>query len=84
VEVNQRFPPSSPNCARSSSRTEIFNISAPVTLIHTRTVDPRYGAKVTGKVGKTTVGFRWPTARPRKGQADDASADPRRTAGRVR
>ena len=36
---------------------EIFSIQAPVTFVHTRTiVDPLYGAKLTGKVGKTTVG----------------------------
>ena len=30
----------------------------PVNLVHTRTiVDPRYGAKLTGKVGKTTLGL---------------------------
>ena len=30
----------------------------PVTFIHTRTiVDPRYGAKLSGKIGKTTVGL---------------------------
>jgi hypothetical protein len=30
----------------------------PITFIHTRTiVDPRYGAKLSGKIGKTTVGL---------------------------
>ena len=58
IEVNRRFP-----LFFSELRPfflegqEVFNIRGPVTLIHTRTiVDPRYGAKLTGKVGKTTVG----------------------------
>ncbi len=59
IEVNQRFP-----LFFSELRPfflegqEIFNIQGPVTFVHTRTiVDPRYGAKVTGKVGKTTLGL---------------------------
>ena len=59
VQVNQRFP-----LFFSELRPfflegqEIFSIPGPVTLVHTRTiVDPRYGAKITGKVGRTTVGF---------------------------
>ncbi len=59
IEVNQRFP-----LFFSELRPfflegqEIFNIQGPVTFVHTRTiVDPRYGGKVTGKVGKTTLGF---------------------------
>ena len=58
IEVNQRFP-----LFFSELRPfflegqEVFDIRGPVTLIHTRTiVDPRYGAKITGKVGKTTLG----------------------------
>ena len=58
IEVNQRFP-----LFFSELRPfflegqEVFNIRGPATLIHTRTiVDPRYGAKLTGKVGKTTLG----------------------------
>ena len=58
IEVNQRFP-----LFFSELRPfflegqEVFDIRGPVTLIHTRTiVDPRYGAKLTGKVGKTTLG----------------------------
>lgn len=36
---------------------EIFQFRGPVNLVHTRTiVDPEYGGKLTGKVGKTTVG----------------------------
>ena len=58
IEVNQRFP-----LFFSELRPfflegqEVFDIRGPVNLIHTRTiVDPRYGAKITGKVGKTTLG----------------------------
>ena len=37
---------------------DIFRIVGPITFIHTRTiVDPRYGAKLSGKVGKTTIGL---------------------------
>ena len=59
VEVNQRFPLFYPELRPFFLEgQEIFSIPGPVTLVHTRTiVDPRYGAKVTGKVGKTTVGF---------------------------
>jgi len=61
IEVNQRFP-----LFYSEQRPfflegqEIFQStggSSSVNLVHTRTiVDPRYGAKLTGKVGKTTLG----------------------------
>lgn len=59
VDVNQRFPLFFPELRPFFLEgQEIFNIPGPITLVHTRTiVDPRYGAKVTGKVGKTTVGF---------------------------
>ena len=59
IEVNQRFP-----LFFSELRPfflegqEIFSLSGPVNFVHTRTiVDPRYGGKVTGKVGKTTLGL---------------------------
>jgi hypothetical protein len=58
IEVNQRFP-----LFFSELRPfflegqEIFNFTSPITFVHTRTiVDPRFGAKLTGKVGRTTVG----------------------------
>ena len=58
IDVNQRFP-----LFFSELRPfflegqEIFNVLAPVNFVHTRTiVDPRFGAKLTGKVGQTTVG----------------------------
>ena len=58
IEVNQRFP-----LFFSELRPfflegqEIFNVPGPVTFLHTRTiVDPRFGVKLTGKVGRTTIG----------------------------
>ena len=74
IEVNQRFP-----LFFSELRPfflegqEIFSLQAPVTLVHTRTiVDPRYGGKVTGKVGKTTVGMLFANDEA-PGNLDDAS-----------
>ena len=59
IEVNQRFP-----LFFSELRPfflegqEIFTIQGPVTFVHTRTiVDPRFGAKLTGKVGRNTLGI---------------------------
>ena len=59
VDVNQRFPLFFAELRPFFLEgQEIFSIPGPITLVHTRTiVDPRYGAKVTGKVGRTTVGF---------------------------
>ena len=58
VEVNQRFP-----LFYSELRpfflegSEIFQIEAPVTFVHTRTiVDPDYGAKLSGQVGRLALG----------------------------
>ena len=58
IEVNQRFP-----LFFSELRPfflegqEVFATRGPANLVHTRTiVDPRYGGKLTGKVGKTTLG----------------------------
>ena len=58
IETNLRFPISfrelRPFFVEGS---EIFNISAPVTIVHTRTiVDPDYGAKVSGQLGRFTLG----------------------------
>jgi hypothetical protein len=59
IETNQRFP-----LFFSEQRPfflegqEAFNVQSPVRAIHTRTiVDPRYGAKITGKMGRTLLGF---------------------------
>ena len=58
IEVNRRFP-----LFFSELRpffiegNEIFEMRGPVTFVHTRTiVDPLFGAKLTGKTGKFTVG----------------------------
>jgi hypothetical protein len=59
IEINQRFP-----LLFAELRPfflegkEIYQIPGPVgTLVHTRTiVDPQYGLKVSGKMGKTTFG----------------------------
>ena len=61
IEVNQRFPVFYPELRPFFLEgQEIYQISAPfpLSLVHTRTVvDPRYGAKLTGKVGNTSLGF---------------------------
>ncbi len=58
VEVNQRFalfyPERRPFFLEGQ---EIFAAATPLNLVHTRTVvDPRFGAKLTGKTGKMTLG----------------------------
>jgi hypothetical protein len=58
IEVNQRYPlffaELRPFFVEGA---EIFNISAPVTFVHTRTiVDPDYGAKLTGQIGRVSLG----------------------------
>ncbi|MCH8992994.1 MAG: carbohydrate binding family 9 domain-containing protein, partial [Acidobacteria bacterium] len=75
IEVNQRFA-----LFFSEQRPfflegqEIFSAATPLTLVHTRTVvDPRFGAKLTGKAGKTTLGvFLADDEAP--GRLDDSSA----------
>jgi hypothetical protein len=74
IEVNQRYP-----IFYSELRpffvegSEIFSITAPVTFVHTRTiVDPDYGAKITGQVGRFSIGAL--TANDRApGRVDDTS-----------
>lgn len=58
IEVNQRFALFFPELRPFFLEgAEVFDIQSPVTAVHTRTiVDPSYGAKLTGKVGNTTVG----------------------------
>lgn len=58
VEVNQRFAlffaEQRPFFLEGQ---EIFAAATPINLVHTRTiVDPRFGAKLTGKVGRSTIG----------------------------
>ena len=59
IEVNQRFPLFFPELRPFFLEgQEIFSVPGPIALVHTRTiVDPRYGAKLTGKVGNTTIGL---------------------------
>ena len=76
IEVNQRFPLFFPELRPFFLEgQEIFQTRGPANLLHTRTiVDPRYGAKVTGKVGKTTVGLLFANDEA-PGKVDDV-ADP--------
>jgi hypothetical protein len=59
IAVNRRFPLFFPEQRPFFlDGAEIFAIEGPVTLVHTRTiVDPRYGAKLSGTVGRTTFGI---------------------------
>ena len=56
IEVNQRFPVFFPELRPFFLEgQEIYDIPGPVELVHTRTVvDPRFGAKLSGKSGRTT------------------------------
>ena len=58
IETNQRFalffPEQRPFFLEGQ---EIFGTATPLNLVHTRTiVDPRYGGKLTGKIGTASVG----------------------------
>ena len=58
IETNQRFalfyPEQRPFFLEGQ---EIFQMSTPMSILNTRTiVDPRFGGKLTGKVGNTTLG----------------------------
>ena len=57
IDVNQRFPLNFPELRPFFLEgQELFNIRGPVTLVQTRTiVDPKYGAKLTGKLGRTNL-----------------------------
>ena len=57
VEVNQRFPLFFPELRPFFLEgQEIFNVFSPLNWLNTRTiVDPRFGGKLTGKVGRTAV-----------------------------
>ena len=59
IEVNQRFPLFFPELRPFFLEgAEIFRVSSRVNAVHTRTlVDPKYGAKLTGKVGNMALGF---------------------------
>jgi hypothetical protein len=76
IEVNQRFPlffsELRPFFVEGS---EIFSITAPVTFVHTRTiVDPDYGAKLTGQIGRVSLGAL--TANDRAPGRVEDSSDP--------
>ena len=58
IETNQRFalffPEQRPFFLEGQ---EIFQTATPLSLLHTRTIiDPRFGGKLSGKVGNTTLG----------------------------
>jgi hypothetical protein len=59
IEVNQRFPVQYPELRPFFLEgRDIYQVASPggATIIHTRTiVDPRFGAKLTGKVGRTSI-----------------------------
>ena len=59
IEVNQRFALRYPELRPFFLEgAEIFQMNGPVTFLHTRQItDPEFGAKVTGKVGNTTIGI---------------------------
>ena len=58
VDINQRFPLFFPELRPFFLEgQEIFRFTSPVTWVNTRTiVAPRFGAKLTGKVGDVTLG----------------------------
>ena len=61
IEVNQRFAINYPELRPFFLEgIDNFRIGGPATIVHTRTiVDPKYGAKLTGKIGRTTMGFQF-------------------------
>lgn len=73
IEVNQRFELFYPELRPFFLEgAEIFDIEGPITAVHTRRiVDPRLGAKLTGKVGRTTVGMMYADDQAPGGLADD-------------
>ena len=75
IEVNQRFPLFFPELRPFFLEgAEIFEFPSPVDLVHTRTlVDPNLGAKLTGKVGNTTLGVMatYDEAPGRRGDPDE-------------
>ena len=75
IEQNQRFALFYPELRPFFLEgAEIFDIPAPARVVHTRTiVDPRYGAKLTGKTGNTTVGVMYANDEA-PGNVDDTGA----------
>ena len=76
IEVNQRFALFYPELRPFFLEgAEIFDVRAPITPVHTRRiVDPAYGAKLTGKVGRTSIGVLY-ASDAESGNVDDP-ADP--------
>ena len=74
IEVNQRFALFFPELRPFFLEgTEIFRTDGPVNLVHTRTIiDPRYGAKLTGKSGDTTIGVMYANDQA-PGELEDSS-----------
>ncbi len=74
IELNQRFALFYPELRPFFLEgAEIFDIPGPVDAVHTRTiVDPYYGAKLTGKVGRTTLGLLYANDEA-PGNLDDAT-----------
>lgn len=77
IEVNQRFPLFFPELRPFFIEgAEIFEINAPVNVVHTRTiVDPDYGAKLSGQIGDFAIGVLAANDRA-PGKVDDPG-DPR-------
>ena len=77
IEVNQRFDLFFPELRPFFLEgAEIFNFRGPVNLVHTRTIiDPKYGAKLTGKAGDTSIGVMFANDEAAGDLAD--AADPR-------
>lgn len=59
IEVNQRFPLFFPELRPFFIEgQEVFQTAGLINLVHTRTIiDPLYGAKLTGRVGRTSLGL---------------------------
>ena len=76
IEVNQRYPLFFPELRPFFLEgQEVFTLPGQINLLHTRTiVDPRYGAKLTGKVGNTTLGVLVANDEA-PGKRDDLAAD---------
>ena len=72
IEVNQRFALFYPELRPFFLEgAEIFAVDSPIVPVHTRRiVDPLLGAKLTGKVGRTTVGVMY-TDDKAPGDVDD-------------
>ena len=59
IDVNQRYPLFYQELRPFFLEgAEIFEFTSPINFVHTRTIfDPNFGGKLTGKVGRTTLGF---------------------------